>query len=274
MKAQTESASTLIVVSRRALSNAVPVVVKRRLRRAVGNARMIKAAMRPPVLPPGALDGIIARNEYGVYCVPRSCRHKPAAQAVLQARAHEPETIRLMRRTPGDIVHAGTFFGDFLPALSSSRRDTDIVWAFEPNRESYRCAHVTVQLNELQNVTLAHAGLSSEAGRAELVVSDRRGQVFGGGSWLVSGSPDGRGHETVPLVTVDEAVPSDRRVGVLQLDVEGHEQQALMGAVGTIRRCRPLLILESRAALAWIEENLSFYRVTGLVHSNVVLAAE
>jgi hypothetical protein len=38
-----------------------------------------------------------------------------------------------------DIVPAGAYFGDFLPALSNCGDDVG-VWAFEPNVENYTCA--------------------------------------------------------------------------------------------------------------------------------------
>ncbi len=254
------------------LRKALPVPVKRQLRRALGRARTVKAAVRPTPLPPAALDCVFARNEYGAYCVPRSSRHRPAAKTVLRCRVWEPDTLILMRGIPGDVVHAGTFFGDFLPALASSR--DGIVWAFEPNLESYRCAHITADLNALENVTLAHAALGDVPGEASLVTSNRNGRPSGGGSRLISGAPDGRGHETVPVVTVDEAVPPDRRVGVLQLDVEGSEQRALLGAMRTIKRCRPLLILETLPAQEWIEEHLPDYgAATDLPFGNKVLKA-
>jgi FkbM family methyltransferase len=184
---------------------------------------------------------------------------------------YEPDTVKLMRSIPGDIVHAGTFFGDFLPALASSREE--MIWAFEPNRESYRCAHVTVDLNDLQNVTLTHAALSDMAGEAYLATTDRRGRAAGGASRLIAGAPDGHGHEITRLVTVDEAVPGDRHIGVLELDVEGHEEQALAGSLLTINRCRPLLILECLPPAGWLEQHLPGYQVTGLVNGNNVLEA-
>jgi len=252
------------------LRKAPPMPIKRRLGRIGDRVRIAKATLRPTPLPPKVLDCMFARNEYGAYCVPRSSRHRPAAQAILQSRVWEPDTLSLMRSTPGDVVHAGTFFGDFLPALAL--RD-GMVWAFEPNRESYRCAHITADLNDLRNVTLTHAALSDACGEAALAISDRHGVPSGGASRLISGCPDGRNHETVPLVTVDETVPSDRHVGALELDVEGHEQQALAGALLTIKRCRPLLILEKLPSQDWLQQHLPDYRVTGTVNGNKVLEA-
>lgn len=259
------------IMSARILRKVLPVPIKRRLGRAGDRVRIAKATLRPTSLPPAVLDCMLARNEYGAYCVPRSSLHRPAAQAILQSRVWEPDTLSLMCSTHGDVVHAGTFFGDFLPALAS--RD-GMVWAFEPNRESYRCARITADLNDLQNITLTHAALSDARGEAALAISDRHGVPSGGASRLISGSPDRRRHELVPLITVDEAVPNDRHVGVLELDVEGHEQQALAGAILTIKRCRPLLILEGLPSQDWLEQHLPDYRVTNTVHGNKVLEAQ
>ncbi len=148
-----------------------------------------------------------------------------------------------------------------------------MVWAFEPNRENFRCAQITALLNDLQNVTLVNAALSDRSGEATLVTSDRRGRAAGGGSRLAVEAPSGRSHETVTLLTIDEAVPADRHIGVLELDVEGHEEQALGGALRTIERCRPLLILEALPSQEWLDEHLPAYRVTRTVNGNRVLEA-
>jgi len=210
--------------------------------------------------------------------VPRSSRRRPASQAILQARVYEPDTIELARSVDpdSDVVHAGTFFGDFLPALARSRTNGAIVWAFEPSRENYRCARITTLLNDLQNVVLTHAALGANGGTALLATSNRAGVPSGGGSHIIkdpSRVDNGASHEEVDLVTIDEAVASDRRVGIIQLDVEGHEQPALAGAMRTIRRCRPLIVLESLPESSWLAEHLAplGYQVSDLVSGNRVI---
>jgi FkbM family methyltransferase len=230
-------------------------------------------------LPGGALDCLLARNEHGIYCIPRASKHRPVAQTILQARVWEADTIDLMGGTDrsGDIVHAGTFFGDFIPALARSRESGAIVWAFEPGRENYRCARITAMLNDAENVVLTNAGLDSRGGSALLVTSDREGRALGGESSLVLDPSQAplRDKEEVELVAIDEVVPASRRVAVIQLDVEGHEQAALAGALLTIERCRPLIILESLPEKSWLAENLAplGYEADGSVNRNFVLHA-
>jgi FkbM family methyltransferase len=233
------------------------------------------AAAPPPPLPDGALDCTIARNEHGAYAVPASSAHRPAAQTVLRGDVWERETVDLLRHADpaGDIVHAGTFFGDFLPAIARSRDDGATVWAFEPSSENHRCAQVTVVLNGLHNVVLHHAGLDASSGTGRLAVQSADGLALGGGSHLVSGAEQAGATEQVPLLAIDDVVPANRHVAVVQLDVEGHEKAALLGAVRTIERCRPLLVLESPPDAAWFAEHFAElgYTVTGRVADNSVL---
>lgn len=222
------------------------------------------------------LDCRIASNQYGAYAVPRSSEHRPAAQAILGGGVWESETVELLLRCDpdSDVVHAGTFFGDFLPALGRSRTGGARVYAFEPNSENYRCAQITVLLNNLDNVVLTHAGLDVMSGEGEIAVRSADGLSLGGISHLVNAADEASGTtEPVSLTSVDEAVPADRRVGLIHLDVEGHEQAALEGALSTIRRCRPLLVLESPPGPDWFDQHLAalHYRATDKVCGNAVL---
>lgn len=215
----------------------------------------------------------VAYNRHGGYCVPLACLHRPAVQAILAGDVWESETIDLIasHAARDDMVHAGTFFGDFLPALARSRSLGAKVWAFEPNPENYRCARITTQINGLQNVELFNAGLGERRGSLSMMTTDDRGRSLGGGSRIV-GEPS-QGAITVDVVTVDEIIPPDRQVSVIQLDVENFEKQALAGALRTIRRCRPLLVLENPPEEAWLSEHLFplGYRLSGQVHGNSIL---
>jgi FkbM family methyltransferase len=236
-------------------------------RRALARRKRQAQVDRIP-LPAGALDGDVARNVHGLYYVPSSCRGI-VAQTVRQGRVWEPDTLVLIRGIAGDIVHAGAFFGDFLPALA--QRDAT-VWAFEPNRLNYRAASVTTLLNDLGNVVLARAGLSDRSGQALVTTSSGSGAASGGASRIVFSST-GKQEEAVPLATVDESVPADREIGAIHLDLEGHEQQALAGALATIQRCKPILIVETVPGEDWLSEHLPGYRKTSVVDANTVLTA-
>lgn len=202
---------------------------------------------------------LIASNSHGLYCVPASSKHRPAARAILAEKVWEAETLGFLcaNCAKGDVIHAGTYFGDFLPALSKAAAPDARIWAFEPSRENFRCAEITLKLNGIQNVALKHAALGEALGTAQLCTSQSEGRPFGGGSAIAAEQRSGFIYEEVKVLAIDDAVPTDRSISVLQLDVEYYEQQALTGALGTIRRCRPLLVLETLPRdPGWFAENI------------------
>jgi FkbM family methyltransferase len=224
----------------------------------------------------------IARNATGLFCVPlfsmRQCNLH-----ILNGRIFEPETINFVRdhAGSGDVVHAGTYFGDFLPGFASGLAAGAKLWAFEPVYESYLCARITVELNRLDQVELFHAGLGEETGDGVVVTHDERGAFLGEMAYVANrpaGGEDGGADDgqAIRILAIDDVVPEDRQVSILQLDVEGFETPALNGALKTIRRCRPILILELAPPEAWIAEHLAplGYSIRGGVHANVIFSVK
>lgn len=227
----------------------------------------------------GGLKCTVAWNELGIYCLPLSSHHRPAAQKILRHRVHEPETIAFMAKNcgTGDIVHAGTYFGDFLPALSRAVAPGAKVWAFEPNPENYACARITIEINMLSNVVLTHAGLGEEP-EVLLIKTQENGQALGGASEIVRERDDNTVVEPVQMATIDKAVGEKRKISIIQLDVEGYEEEALRGAMRTIRRCRPAIILEvlpgsTVVQSEWFHRDILAmgYQTSGRVAGNIYL---
>jgi FkbM family methyltransferase len=50
---------------------------------------------------------------------------------------------------------------------------------------------------------------------------------------------------TVNVVRLDDVLPDEQSVAFIKLDIEGGEFHALLGAAGTIRRCRPVIVFEA-----------------------------
>jgi FkbM family methyltransferase len=252
-----------------------------RLRRRVRGKLLPFAVMAPQSQ--RTLHCCVAYNKHGAYCIPVSALHRPVALSVFAGGVWEAETIDLMAAhcASGDIVHAGAFFGDFLPALAAASAPAGRkVWAFEPNPESYRCAAVTLLLNQISNVELINAGLGESTNSGHLVTRER-GQSLAGEAYVqqrpgnpARGSPVGT--TPVRIVTIDGVVPANRSVSVIHLDVEGYEERALTGAIRTIQRNRPLLILEMLPTDGWMSEYLSplGYRVVEAIPGNIVVRAD
>lgn len=149
------------------------------------------------------------------------------------------------------------------------------IWAFEPNSENYQCALITLHLNRLQNVELINAGLGDQQDFLTMMTTDTNGKARGGASRIVTQDHEKilSGIEMVKIVTIDEIVPANRKVSIIHLDVEGYEEPALSGALKTIQRCLPIIIVESLPKNNWLAENIwpLGYRISQTVHHNTVL---
>jgi FkbM family methyltransferase len=214
-------------------------------------------------------------NKHGIYCVPKSSAEiSPPARKIMAGDVYEPDTIDFIINNcgEGDIVHAGAYFGDFLPALSIYCGPFATIWAFEPKEEHHYCANKTLQLNGCINVMLAHAGLGEVYGERTLQTTTDDGRVWGGGSRIVHTADEDKS-EHIHLVTLDETIPEKNDVSIVHLDVEGFEKEALMGGLETIKRCLPILILETMPDNKWMTDNIYIlgYEITGKLHHNTIL---
>lgn len=206
------------------------------------------------------LSCMIAYNAVGGYCLPNSSLDRPVPQAILAGKVWEKDTVDLIVRHAGqgDVVHAGTYFGDFLPALAAAVTGGAKVWAFEPNLENFRCAQITLMLNGISNVELAHAGLGEANTTAKLLTTSWDGTSMGGLSLIPPDDLeiDHLGTEDIEVRSLDAILPPDRPVTVIHLDVESYETNVLIGAMRTIARWKPVLILENEPDEAWMAANI------------------
>lgn len=220
------------------------------------------------------MGALLAENKYGKYSVPENLEHRPAVRLVTAGDVYEPKTIRFMAENAGDgdIIHAGTFFGDFLPGLAQGMADGKKVWAFEPNPNSFENATKTVKLNKIKNVDVQNYALSSSTGTLLFRTFDENGKPMGGHAHCVPEMAEGV--EEVASIRLDDVVPMDRKVSILQLDVEGHERAALLGARGIIDKWKPILVLEEFKRPRWIRRHFGHhgYRLVGRLHGNRVFA--
>lgn len=111
-------------------------------------------------------------------------------------------------------------------------RDFEIVHAFEPKPEHARCWNANMEGH--QNAYLYEAALGNEARQVGLVT----GESSSGDTSVVR---DGHG---VSMRTLDSFGFND--VDFIKIDCEGFEVFVLEGAVETLRRCKPTVIVEQK----------------------------
>lgn len=110
----------------------------------------------------------------------------------------------------------------------------ETVYAFEPDPLNFYCL---VNNCQMDNVVKMQCALGSEAG----LISINRNYADNVGMNTVNEDPST--DPRFPLITIDSL--NLRYCDLIQLDVEGYEEKVLLGAKKTIKKHKPVIILEN-----------------------------
>lgn len=173
-------------------------------------------------------------------------------------------------------VQAGGAFGMYPLRLADH---FDKVYTFEPLIANLQC--MAVNLGHRENVTVATNALWHEAAELRMMYSKKVKNSYGAHhvSTRVDGVGDGNGEMVVAYPLDDWELDN---VDLVWLDIEGAEVYALIGAASTIRRCRPVVVIEEAkhlpqhkelgvrldSASAWLKRN--GYKEFGRTHGDLV----
>ena len=138
-----------------------------------------------------------------------------------------------------DSLDVGANDGSFVHFLRSRSKT---VHAFEPMPEQVATLHRKFRGG---NVIIHPMALSREAGTIELHLPVVDGVVVTGCATVATDAAAGypsRHSVSVRMDTLDNVYRGD--AGFIKIDVEGHQQAVLDGAVETFRRCRPRALVE------------------------------
>jgi FkbM family methyltransferase len=135
--------------------------------------------------------------------------------------------IILQHIKKGDaVVDAGAFIGDHTKAYIDKVGPNGTVYAFEPNRKAFKCL-----THNCPTARYVNAGLGIKKEMLGMVFSENAGA-----SHIIDGG------DNAAIIDLDEY--KFKRVDFIKLDIEGFETFALIGAAGTIKRCRPIMWIE------------------------------
>lgn len=178
-------------------------------------------------------------DEY--YLIPKYAINRPACKTVLKGRYFELDTLEIIKsiyeRFPGNIIHAGTFFGDMIPYLSKLVHDNYAIYAFEPLLENYVLAKCSLEINCITNVLLFNSALGNSIKNCFMTNTTSNNVHAGGESHL-----NDKGNSISTMLTIDNL--NIDRLSILHLDIEGSELQALEGSINTIKRHHPAILIE------------------------------
>lgn len=129
----------------------------------------------------------------------------------------------------GCVVDVGASIGDHTVTYAKWVGPTGMVWAFEPYIEAYKC--LVHNVNSYLQVAAINTALSDDVEQFDMVISNNAGA-----SYVVARNGSVR-TETLDCYEMDE-------INFIKFDIEGFEFRAIQGAIETIKRCRPVMLVE------------------------------
>jgi|GEM_PF-1275092 FkbM family methyltransferase len=165
--------------------------------------------------------------------------------------AFEPNEVAFFAETLDagmHVVDAGANEGLYSTLASRRVGSGGRVLAIEPSSRERRRLVENLDRNACSNVEVVPVALADVAGESVLHVADAH---HGGQNTFGDFVYEAVGHaadETVTTLTLDEVLAERgwERLDVMKADVEGAEVRLLDGASDTLRRLRPVLLLESQ----------------------------
>lgn len=151
---------------------------------------------------------------------------------------YEPEKTATLAQAvrPGDVVFdIGAHIGYFTVLMSQAVGDSGRVFAFEPRPLNQRFLRRHISVNGCTNVEVLNVSVGDRSGPARLETRTGTG----------TGHVSATGNIEVAMVSVDSLVDSGRLPAptFLKIDVEGGEMAVLQGALHTLERHRPRMVL-------------------------------
>lgn len=150
----------------------------------------------------------------------------------------ELHLLEFLCRPDRDSIDVGANDGSYVHFMRKYSRQ---VIAFEPMPALAQ----VLREKFTSKVTVKTMALSRSSGTADLYMPVVDGVVVTGCSTIsdqASATYPGHRAISVPMARLDDVY--DGQVGFIKIDVEGHEQAVLDGAIETIRRCRPRMLVE------------------------------
>ena len=157
--------------------------------------------------------------------------------------------IRVIQETGGEFLDIGANIGFYAVRVALGLSDTQNVRAFEPVGSKASRLRENINLNNLSNVSVYEIALSDHNGSAEIVLREdfQGGSATGNASLAISNAADA-GFNKVRIVTqrLDDFVEQQGigTIGLIKIDVEGHEDLCFAGAAEVLARDFPIVFSE------------------------------
>lgn len=130
-----------------------------------------------------------------------------------------------------DFIDCGAFSGDSALIFEKEYHPRKI-YAFEPEHNNFKLMSKTININNLKKVVPVNKALDSEKGTLNILNLGVKSHI------------SVEGNQRVEAITIDDFVSEHNlSVGLIKMDIEGYELNALRGAEATIKQFQPVLLI-------------------------------
>uniref|UniRef100_A0A831U6P4 FkbM family methyltransferase n=1 Tax=Geobacter metallireducens TaxID=28232 RepID=A0A831U6P4_GEOME len=192
---------------------------------------------------------ILGQNQNVITCMANGNTWKLDAtkfvdREILSKGIFEPESTYWVSHIVKEgmtVLDVGANFGYFTVQFSKLVGTTGQVYAFEPSNHFHRRLTEHLDLNGCTNVTVLKMGLSDVKRDLQLLIDDSTATLY----WHDDAKKP-VATETIHLETLDSYIESTglNKIDFIKIDIDGAEPQFIRGAQKTLRKYRPILLIE------------------------------
>ena len=148
------------------------------------------------------------------------------------------------------IIDCGAHIGDgsvsIAHALKYHKREDIIVYAIDPSK--FKCDFINFikNKNDLNNLRVLNYGLSNV--NSEYKRLEQSGENTGGWEWALNDTTTNKDDDINKFIKLDDLINNNiikETIGIIHLDVEGMEKNAIQGGFETIEKYKPYLSFEN-----------------------------
>jgi FkbM family methyltransferase len=156
----------------------------------------------------------------------------------------------IFEATTGDIVFdIGGYIGDTALYFSSAVQDSGLVYSFEPNKELIPLLRENIIVNNRKNIVIVENGLYDYSMTVEnkkttdMIYYD---DIIGNATHELNMEPKtNEVNSKINLISLDDYIKINNilKINLIKMDIEGAEENALIGAKNTIIQFKPKLAI-------------------------------
>jgi FkbM family methyltransferase len=141
------------------------------------------------------------------------------------------------------VIDVGANAGEMTLRMAQTVGAQGVVYSIEPQTDNFERLSRNIALNNYPNIQIFQIAFGAARGYVSLAPRDWRNL---GTQSVVAQSGIAQDATAIPMTTLDDFVETHQiqAVNGLKIDVEGYECEVLKGALQTIRRFHPVLLLE------------------------------